>query len=179
MRLARARAGPTSQSIDALGAKQNCAAMATAHAQAMQHADQPTDTDLAERFPFASAHGSRASSTFLHGGEFGLLLTSIGAGDSGLLRNADRVFDLLTSALEERFESVGLPDNTIVSYPNHSDHWRMKDKRYWMAMRLPLSVADATGDEAVAIVCPRHQKRRCGEAILRCVIASVPTLTAL
>ena len=92
-----------------------------------------------------------------HGCEFGLFQRSFGAEPLGLLRWADLSHDLLASALELRFEGVGLPENTGAFCPDGSDEWWTRDTRYWMAMRTFVKTADASLERMTTAVCRRLQ----------------------
>ncbi len=92
-----------------------------------------------------------------HGCEFGLFQRHFDAEPLGLLRWADLSHDLLSRALETRFDGVGLPDNTIVFNPDHSDEWWTRDTRFWMAMRSFNKVADVDQAQMTAMVCRRLQ----------------------
>lgn len=95
-----------------------------------------------------------------HGCEFGLFQRHFDAEPVGLLRWADLSHDLLTRALETRFDGVGMPENTIVFNPDHSDEWWTRDTRFWMAMRSFVKVADVDQERMTVMVCRRLQGLR-------------------
>jgi hypothetical protein len=95
-----------------------------------------------------------------HGPEFAIFQQHLGAEPKGLLAWADLGLDLLTGALESRFDGVGLDENTIVFAPDHSDEWWTKDKRYWMAMRSFLKTDRVGVDQATPEACRRLQSLR-------------------
>ncbi len=111
-----------------------------------------SDRDLLLQFTSLGGSG--------HGEEFGALQRSLGADVESLLRDADLGHDLLIAALEGRLEGVGAPENTIIFKPDHSDDWWTKDRRYWMAMRSFVKVADADEQTAPAQLCQRLQRLR-------------------
>jgi hypothetical protein len=92
-----------------------------------------------------------------HGPEFAIFQQHFGVQPKGLLAWADLGPDLLTGALESRFDGVGLEVNTIVFAPDHSDEWWTKDKRYWMAMRSFLKTDRVGVDRAPPESCRRLQ----------------------
>jgi len=108
-------------------------------------------TDRALVMCFESLGGSG------HGCEFGLFQRHFDAEPLGLLRWADLSQDLLIKALETRFEGVGLPENTIVFQPDHSDEWWTRDSRFWMAMRSFVKVAEVDQERMTKQVCRRLQ----------------------
>ncbi|WP_158932943.1 hypothetical protein [Acidisphaera sp. S103] len=95
-----------------------------------------------------------------HGPEFAIFQQHLGAQSDGLLAWADLGADLLTGALESRFDGVGLEETTIAFAPVHSDEWWTKDKRYWMAMRSFLKTDQVDTDQATSQACRRLQSLR-------------------
>lgn len=107
--------------------------------------DQIAPGDLAFRFESLGGSG--------HGSEFGIFQQTKGADPVGLLRWADLDYNYLVAALEARFEGVGEPEHTIVFHPdNGSDEWWTRDRRYWMAMRTFIKVADVPYERMVESV---------------------------
>ncbi len=105
--------------------------------------------DLARSFQSLGGSG--------RGAEFAAFQQQLGIEPNGLLAWADLGSELLIRALEARFDGVGLPENTIVFTPDHSDEWWTKDKRYWMAMRSFIKTSDAPIDQATSAACDRVQ----------------------
>ncbi len=94
------------------------------------------------------------------GAEFAAFQQQLGIEPNGLLAWADLGSELLIRALEARFDGVGLPENTIVFTPDHSDEWWTKDQRYWMAMRSFIKTSDASIDQATSAACDRVRSLR-------------------
>ena len=118
-------------------------------AKASPALDDPTEVrNLFMRFESLGGAG--------HGCEFGLAQRYYGAEPLGLLRWADLGFDQLVNALEARFEGVGDPENTVIFSPEHAkdEYWTL-DKRYHMAMRTFVQVADVPYERMVKRVTAR------------------------
>jgi hypothetical protein len=116
------------------------------------HATARARRDLAMQFESLGGSG--------HGPEFASFQQHLGAQPDGLLAWADLGADLLRSALESRFDGVGLDENTIVFTPDHSDEWWSKDKRYWMAMRSFVKTDGLGAEQAALEICRRLQSLR-------------------
>ncbi len=56
--------------------------------------------------------------------------------------------DSRIGALQSGLDGVGLDENTIVFTPDHSDEWRTKDKRFWMARRSLVKIDALNVDQA-------------------------------
>jgi tetratricopeptide (TPR) repeat protein len=82
-----------------------------------------------------------------HGCEFGIFQRSQGAEPLGLLRWADLGHDLLSRALENRFDGVGLPENTNIFVPDGADEYWTTDRRYHMAMRSFIKTEEVAHDK--------------------------------
>jgi len=65
--------------------------------------------------------------------EFGFVQRFHGVEPLGLLRFSTMPYDLLMSALENRFEGVGDPENTILEVDEAHQEFMISDKRYNMA----------------------------------------------
>jgi tetratricopeptide (TPR) repeat protein len=94
------------------------------------------------------------------GPDFAICQQHSGIEPDGLLAWADLGNELLAAALESRLEGVGLPENTTVFAPEHSDEWWTKDTRWCMAMRSFLKLDRVPLEHATAQVCERFQARR-------------------
>ncbi|GAN77997.1 class I SAM-dependent methyltransferase [Acidisphaera rubrifaciens] len=97
-----------------------------------------------------------------HGCEFGLLQRQFGAEPLGLLRWADLGHDLLTAALNARFEGVGDPEFTEVFMPEGDvwQEWWTRDTRYWMAMRTFVKIEDVSREDMRVLVSKRQKYLR-------------------
>lgn len=94
---------------------------------------------------------------FSGGCEFGGAQRAFGAEPLGLLRWSDMSPGQLASALEARFEGVGLPENTEISLQDnggHNEYWT-RDKRFVMATHTFISEDAIAYDKMFVQACRR------------------------
>jgi hypothetical protein len=93
-----------------------------------------------------------------HGCEFGLFQREMQAEPLGLLRWADLSYDYLREAIENSFEGVGDPENTIVFIPpGTNSHYWSRDSRWWMAQGFHVPASRITIEQAKQQICRRQQ----------------------
>ena len=93
----------------------------------------------------------------LFGCEFGGVQRAFGAKPLGLLRWADLAPENIISVLEQRFEGVGLPENTeiFIYETGEGGEYGTRDKRFHMAMHTFVQADSAPADKVFHDACRR------------------------
>ncbi len=124
-------------SADAIARFPNDPAVKTLRAQIVGEGSRPDQSAAAgTTFSRSEVTASELMMNFESLGdncEFGFVQRFHGAEPLGLLRFSMMPYDLLMSALENRFEGVGDPDNTILEVDELHQEFMISDKRYNMA----------------------------------------------
>jgi hypothetical protein len=124
-------------SADAVARFPNDPAVKTLRAQIVGEGSRPNQPSAAETTVSRSeVTASELMMNFESLGdncEFGFVQRFHGAEPLGLLRLSMMPYDLLMSALENRFEGVGDPDNTILEVDELHQEFMISNKRYNMA----------------------------------------------
>ena len=91
------------------------------------------------------------------GCEFGIFQRELGAEPLGLLRWADFPGEHIATALETDLIGIGDAEHTVVwdPGPGHNGEWWSRDKRYWMAMRTFVKLADMSYEQMVEVTLKR------------------------
>jgi predicted Zn-dependent protease len=124
-------------SADAVARFPNDPAVKTLRAQMVgegSHPDQPSATETTiSRSEVTASELMMNFESLGDNCEFGFVQRFHGAEPLGLLRFSTMPYDLLMSALENRFEGVGDPENTILEVDELHQEFMISDKRYNMA----------------------------------------------